>query len=460
MAQSTQKLREVINARRSEASAELEKAGKLTARARMDIIFDEGTFAEVGAFIGGDSDEDFCPVVTGYGSIDGLLVFAFSQDYSRLHGAMGKAHAQKICKIIKMATDANAPLIGVFDSAGAKIDEGSDALNACGEVISALLYCNDSIPTVAVISGPCGGAGAVAASLFNTIIVAEKTGSLYVVPSSMLEDKTLGKPEKLAETGVSAITAKDDAAACLAARDLCKYFTPEMITTDDGNRAFDSSVFENPKYDVHAVIENLFDADSFTELFAKRAPQMTVGLASMNGRVCGIVANNPSFKDGKMCPGACEKAIKLIKICRTLDAPVITLVDGVGVGTTDKIEIGGMAKKLAELAEAYQVCYSSRRITVITGEAYGTAYSVLGSKALGADFVLALDRAKISPMNPVSAVEFLGEVYDESKVDEIAAKWADENASPLEAAKKGYVDDIIEASELRARVASALEMFA
>lgn len=458
MAQSTQKLREIINARRSEASAELEKAGKLTARARMDIIFDEGTFAEVGAFIGGDSDEDFCPVVTGYGSIDGLLVFAFSQDYSRLHGAMGKAHAKKICKIIEMALEVNAPVIGVFDSAGAKIDEGSDALNACGEVISSLAFSKGMIPTIAVVAGPCGGAGAVAASLCDVIIVAEKTGSLYMVPSSMLEDKTLGKPEKLAETGVSAITAKDDAAACLAARDLCKYFTPEMITTDDGNRAFDSSVFENPKYDVHSVIGSLFDAGSFAELFAKRAPQMTVGLASMNGRVCGVIANNPSFKDGKMCPGACEKAVKLIKLCRTIDVPVVTLVDGVGVGTTDKIEIGGVADKLAELAMAYSA--SARKVTVITGEAYGTAYSVLGSKALGAGFVLALDRAKISPMNPVSAVEFLGEVYDESKVDEIAAKWADENASPLEAAKKGYVDDIIEASELRARVASVLEMFA
>ena len=458
MAQSTQKLREIINARRSEASAELEKAGKLTARARMDIIFDEGTFAEVGAFIGGDSDEDFCPVVTGYGSIDGLLVFAFSQDYSRLHGAMGKAHAKKICKIIEMALEVNAPVIGVFDSAGAKIDEGSDALNACGEVISSLAFSKGMIPTVAVVAGPCGGAGAVAASLCDVIIVAEKTGSLYMVPSSMLEDKTLGKPEKLAETGVSAITAEDDASACLAARAICRYFTPEMITSDDGNRAFDASVFENPKYDVHSVIGSLFDAGSFTELFAKRAPQMTVGLASMNGRVCGVIANNPSFKDGKMCPGACEKAVKLIKLCRTIDVPVVTLVDGVGVGTTDKIEIGGVAGKLAELAMAYSA--SARKVTVITGEAYGTAYSVLGSKALGADFVLALDRAKISPMNPVSAVEFLGEVYDESKVDEIAAKWADENASPLEAAKKGYVDDIIEASELRARVASALEMFA
>ena len=458
MAQSTQKLREIINARRSEASAELEKAGKLTARARMDIIFDEGTFAEVGAFIGGDSDEDFCPVVTGYGSIDGLLVFAFSQDYSRLHGAMGKAHAKKICKIIEMALEVNAPVIGVFDSAGAKIDEGSDALNACGEVISSLAFSKGMIPTVAVVAGPCGGAGAVAASLCDVIIVAEKTGSLYMVPSSMLEDKTLGKPEKLAETGVSAITAEDDVSACLAARAICRYFTPEMITSDDGNRAFDASVFENPKYDVHSVIGSLFDAGSFTELFAKRAPQMTVGLASMNGRVCGVIANNPSFQDGKMCPGACEKAVKLIKLCRTIDVPVVTLVDGVGVGTTDKIEIGGVAGKLAELAMAYSA--SARKVTVITGEAYGTAYSVLGSKALGADFVLALDRAKISPMNPVSAVEFLGEVYDESKVDEIAAKWADENASPLEAAKKGYVDDIIEASELRARVASALEMFA
>lgn len=456
MAQNTKELREIINARHSEASAELEKAGKLTARARMDVIFDEGTFAEVGAFIG--DGEEFCPVVTGYGAVDGMLVFAFSQDYSRLHGAMGKAHAKKICKIIEMALEVNAPVIGVFDSAGAKIDEGADALNACGEVISALSFCKGVIPTVAVVSGPCGGAGAVAASLCDVIIVAEKTGSLYMVPSSMLEDKTLGKPEKLAETGVSAITAKDDASACLAARAICRYFTPEMITSDDGNRVFDASVFENPKYDVHSVIGSLFDTGSFTELFAKRAPQMTVGLASMNGRVCGVIANNPSFKDGKMCPGACEKAVKLIKLCRTIDVPVVTLVDGVGVGTTDKIEIGGVAGKLAELAMAYSA--SARKVTVITGEAYGTAYSVLGSKALGADFVLALDRAKISPMNPVSAVEFLGEVYDESKVDEIAAKWADENASPLEAAKKGYVDDIIEASELRARVASALEMFA
>lgn len=456
MAQTTKKLREIINARHSEASAELEKAGKLTARARMDVIFDEGTFAEVGAFIG--DGEEFCPVVTGYGAVDGMLVFAFSQDYSRLHGAMGKAHAKKICKIIEMALEVNAPVIGVFDSAGTKIDEGSDALNACGEVISSLAFSKGMIPTVAVVAGPCGGAGAVAASLCDVIIVAEKTGSLYMVPSSMLEDKTLGKPEKLAETGVSAITAEDDASACLAARAICRYFTPEMITSDDGNRAFDASVFENPKYDVHSVIGSLFDAGSFTELFAKRAPQMTVGLASMNGRVCGVIANNPSFQDGKMCPGACEKAVKLIKLCRTIDVPVVTLVDGVGVGTTDKMEIGGVAGKLAELAMAYSA--SARKVTVITGEAYGTAYSVLGSKALGADFVLALDRAKISPMNPVSAVEFLGEVYDESKVDEIAAKWADENASPLEAAKKGYVDDIIEASELRARVASALEMFA
>lgn len=456
MAQNTKELREIINARHSEASVELEKAGKLTARARMDVIFDEGTFAEVGAFIG--DGEEFCPVVTGYGAVDGMLVFAFSQDYSRLHGAMGKAHAKKICKIIEMALEVNAPVIGVFDSAGAKIDEGSDALNACGEVISSLAFSKGMIPTIAVVAGPCGGAGAVAASLCDVIIVAEKTGSLYMVPSSMLEDKTLGKPEKLAETGVSAITAEDDASACLAARAICRYFTPEMITSDDGNRVFDASVFENPKYDVHSVIGSLFDTGSFTELFAKRAPQMTVGLASMNGRVCGVIANNPSFKDGKMCPGACEKAVKLIKLCRTIDVPVVTLVDGVGVGTTDKIEIGGVAGKLAELAIAYSA--SARKVTVITGEAYGTAYSVLGSKALGADFVLALDRAKISPMNPVSAVEFLGEVYDESKVGEIAAKWADENASPLEAAKKGYVDDIIEASELRARVASALEMFA
>ena len=458
MAKTTAELRRVINDRQGEAAAALAGTGKLSARARMDILFDEGTFVEVGAFVGGDGD-DLCPVVTGYGSVNGLLVFAFSQDYSRLHGAVGSAHAKKICRIIEMAYNAHAPLIGVFDSAGAKIEEGSDVLGAFGNVMTKMTLCRDVIPTVAVISGPCGGAAAVIASLFSVIVVAEKTGSLYTVPSSVLEDKTLGKPAKLAETGVSAITAEDDAGACAAAAALCDYFASELPAEDDANRPLDASLISGDEYDIHPVIENLFDAGTFTELYAKRAPQMTVGLASVNCRTCGVVANNPSVKGGKMCPGAAEKAVKLIKLCDTLHIPVVTLVDGVGVGTTDRIEINGAAGKFAELVSAYVLCCSPK-ITAILGKAYGSAFTVLGSKSVGADMVFALDRAKISAMNPESAVEFLGEVADESKVSESAASWAEKYASPLDAAKKGHVDDVIEASELRARIAAALEMLA
>ena len=457
MSKTTSELRAEINARQSAASEEVSKAGKLTARARMDVIFDAGTFVEVGAFVGGNKDDDFCPVITGYGAVNGLLTFAFSQDYSRLHGAMGKQHAKKICKIIEMAEKANAPLIGVFDSAGAMIEEGSDALAACGDIMSSVSAVKGDIPSIAVISGPCGGAGAVIASMFDVIIVAEKTGSLYMVPSVMLEDKSLGKPEKLAETGVSALTAENDEAACRAAADLCKYFTGSTESCDDANRAFDSSLISGEEYDIHPVIENLVDSGTFTELYAKRAPQMTVGLASINKHVCGIIANNPSFKGGKICPGAAEKAVKLLNLCSTLYVPVITLVDGVGVGTTDKIEIGGAAEKFAKLALAYAGLYSGK-ITAVLGKAYGSAFTLLGSKSLGANMTFALDRAKIAAMNPASAVEFLGEVADESKAAVTAEEWAEKAASPLDAAKKGHIDDIIEASELRARTAAALEM--
>lgn len=456
MAKSTAELRAIISATHSAASDELAKSGKLTARARMDIIFDAETFVEVGAFVGGEPDEDFCPVVTGYGSVGGLLVFAFSQDYSRLHGAMGKTHAEKIRRIIKMAENAHAPLIGVFDSAGAKIEEGSDALAACGSIISAMSDVRGFIPTIAVVSGACGGAAAVIASMSDVIIVAKKTGSLYVVPSSALTDKTLGKPEKLAETGVSAITAEDDADACAKAAKLCAYFAGDMQSEDDPSRAFDSSLLSGEEYDMHPVIENIFDAGSFTELYAERAPQMTVGLASMNSRVCGVIANNPAVKGGKLCPGAAEKAIKLMRLCRSVSVPVVTLVDGVGVGTTDRIEINGAAEKFAELAYSYSAC--SGAVTAVLGRAYGSAFTLLGSKSIGADFAIALDRAKIAAMNPETAVEFLGEVADESKVKITAESWTEKAASPLDAAKKGHIDDIVSAPELRARIAAALEM--
>ena len=204
MSKSISELRDLLNQRTNEATAELEKIGKLSARQRMDVIFDEGTFVEIGAFVGSgdaDSTDGYGAVITGYGSIDGYLVFAFAQDYSRLHGAMTAEQTAKIANIIQMAADKGTPLIGVFDSAGTKIDDGLTSLDNLGIAISTLSACKFDEPTIAVISGPCGGSAAVFASMFDYKIIAKKTGSLYMTPKNILENKSLTDAEELLGNG-------------------------------------------------------------------------------------------------------------------------------------------------------------------------------------------------------------------------------------------------------------------
>ena len=455
---SASELRKMI-AERTSATGE----GKLNAHARMKLLFDEGTFVEVGTYLCRkkteldlSSDEDFEPVVTGYGAVDGALVYAFSQDFSRLSGALGEMHAKKIVNIIEMAQNSEAPLVGVFDSAGAKILEGVDALAGYGRIMAAL---SDApyLKKIAVIAGPCGGSSAVIARMFDIIITTEG-GSLYIAPSSVLTDKTLGTPKHLAEAGISSLSAKDDAEAFALVGKLLSYFGETAESADDPSRAVDlDGIFANENYEVRDVIAQIVDAGSFFELKAEHASHMATGFATINSRPVGIVATDPAIKGGKLCPCSLEKAAEFIWLCGNFGLPVVTLVDTDGVAACDKAEAKDISRKLARLADAY-VSNADCGVTVVLGKAYGTAYTVMGSKALGARVALALDRAKIAPMAPERAVEFLGEVADESKASETAAEWAEKFASPLEAAKSGHIDDIIEASELRARIAASLEM--
>lgn len=463
----TSELRAILGERQNSATEELAKVGKLTARARMDILFDEGTFCEVGAYVNRkkteldiSGEEDFEPVITGYGAIGGTLVYAFSQDFSRLKGALGEMHAKKICKIYDMALKSEAPIIGVFDSAGAKILEGVDALAGYGAIIGKASIAKNVIPQIAVISGPCGGSAAVIARMFDIIITAKKTGSLYIVPDSALTNKNIGKPEWLAETGVSAITAEDDASALEAAKKLIPYFGSVIENDDDANRLVDvKELIENGGYDMHSVISQIADNGSFIELYAEHASHMITGFATVNSNVIGIVANNPAVKGGKLCPCVCEKAANFIDFCSEFGIPVLTLVDSDGVAMKDMAEEKDISLKLASLAYSYTGGLSDK-VTVVLGKAYGTVFTVMGSKELGVDVNLALDSAKIAAMSPERSVEFLGNVTDESKVKETADEWADKFTSPLEAAKGGYIDDIIEASELRQRIAASFEMLA
>jgi len=438
------------------------ETGKLNAHARMKLLFDEGTFVEVGTYLcrkrtelDVDFSDDFEPVVTGYGAIGGTLVYAFSQDYTRLSGALGEMHAKKIAKIIEMASGSGAPLVGVFDSAGAKIYEGVDALAGYGAIMSAIAKA-DHITKLAVVSGPCGGSNAVIAQMFDFIIATE-SGSLYIAPSSVLEDKTLGTPKKLAETGITSLTANDDADAFAYVKKLISYLYAENVSGDDPSRAVDiDGILENDNYEVRDVIAQIVDNGSFFELKADHARHMVTGFATVNSRPVAIIANDPAVKGGKLCPCTAEKAAEFIEFASARDIPVLTLVDSEGVAMCDKAEQKNISKKLAKLVRSYNNSYTN--VTVVLGRAFGTAYTVMASKGICRTVALALDRAQIAPMAPERAVEFLGEVADESKAVETAADWAEKFASPLEAAKSGHIDDIIEASELRARIAASLEM--
>lgn len=455
-------LRRAVESAETAADAKLAKLGKLSASARMKLLFDEGTFVETGKYIGrktteldsGD-DDSLEPVVTGYGAVNGVLVFAFSQDFSRLSGALGEMHAKKICNIYDMAKKAAAPIVGIFDSAGAKILEGVDALAGYGEIMARSATAD--IPQIAVVSGLCTGACAIISQMMDITVTAAKTGEMRMASSSVLTDKTLGTPEKLAEQGVSAVTAADDAGAIAKVRTLISYFGGELASSDDANRAVNVDALMQGEYDIHPVINEIADAGSFTELYAESAQMLVCGFATVNSKTVGIMANNPAVKGGKLCPGSADKAIKFVNLCNRYAIPMITLVDSCGIPSSDKAEEKGLAYKLALFAKAYATSYCPK-ISVVLGGAYGSLYSVFGSKAIGADIALALDSAKIAAMNPDSAVEFLGEVKDEARHKETAEKWAREFASPIRAAKGGHIDDIIASSELRARIAAAVEM--
>ncbi len=451
----TAELRALLKEGQTASEAALAKEGKLCARKRMAMIFDEGTFVEVGAYIGrkrteldSEADDSFEPVITGYGAVNGELVYAFSQDYSRLRGALGEMHARKIVKIIEMADAANAPLIGVFDSAGAKILEGVDALAGYGSIMAALTI---DIPKIAVVSGTCGGASAVLAEMFDIVIAAEKTAKIFSAPSGAKTEGIAASKE------LYDIVCADDASALMMARKLVPYCgDEEMPTADDANRLVDvESILANEAYNVHDIIDTVFDVASFTELGAHRARSMVTGLATMNGEPVVVIANNPEHKDGAICPCAAKKAIKALDLAFALDLPVITLVDAAGVADCEKAEEKALPLILADLAKAY-TCIGDLGVTVVLGKAYGTAYTVMGSKSLTGGLALALDSAKISALSPESAVAFLDQVKDESKHKETAEEWAARYASPLEAAKSGHIDDIIASEELRQRIGAAL----
>ncbi len=464
MINNTAELREMLNNKVTDNSADFDSTNRLTARERIENIFDQGTFVEIGSYVGEgaiDSLDNYGAVITGYGAINGNLAFIFSQDYSRLYGALTPSQSKKIINIIKMAVSKSAPLIGIFDSAGAKIDEGLTSIDTLTCAMKELACAKKSIYTIAAISGPCGGLQAAFASLFSFTIISKTNGTLYVSPKTALTDKTITSPEVLLKNGMVDILAENDLDACTEIKNICKLLS-NCQNSDNPNRLFDTSLLSG-EYNMVDVINELIDNGTFVEFQKDHAKSVITGLALINGQVTAIVATNPSAKQGKVCACGIEKASSFInKITYSKKfIPLLTLVDSKGLNYGDKPESKGYSQKLADLVEAYSE-YNSRcnssSITVVLGEAYGTVYSAFGSKSLGTGINYALDRSLIGIINPTTAVEFLGEVKDESNNSVDADNWAKENANVLTAARLGLIDDIIKDSELRQRIGASIMM--
>ncbi len=435
-------------------------ASTCDARAFVSALFDGGTFLETGTYVkGSSSDAEFEGVVTGCGAVDGRLVFAFVQDYANGRGAFTASHAAKIRALYDKALRAGAPVVGVYASAGARLGEGVDAVAGYGEVMSKIAEAKSRIPQIAVIAGACGGAAAAAASMADFLLADKEKGELYVLPES---DETMKKGVRadLYASGAEALAAKTkELLSFLPANSeegtVCGEVSPDINVPSsevEGLVLTDS--------DVRELIASLADGKNFFEVTSDKAPELVTGFLTVNGRAVGVVANQPTVLEGALTAGAAKKAARFVDFLGRFGIPVLTLVNTVGYGGEN---CGCYPAALASLAAAYASC-ASAKVTAVVGKAYGSAFTLLGSKRLGADTVFALDSSVISVLPPESAVEFVWDERLRKASDPAAARaslkeeWLATAASPLSAARSGDVDDIVAYEELKQRIAAALEI--
>lgn len=440
---------------------EEETAGTLDAKGRLERLFDAGTFSQIGTYVrrrndqsGIDNDYDFESVICGWGAVNGRLVYAFSQDTSRSAGSVSEAHARKICEIYRLAMENGAPVVGIFDSAGAYIPDGVRVMAGYGKIMKAVSSASGIIPQIAIAAGNVSGAAAVICGMFDIVIKADDA-SLSVNPAFNTDAKGM------ADMGVTAAKTADVASAISSARETLAYLpsnncegTPEEISSDNVNRAVTIA-----SDDAYEIIKAFADNGKFIELYADYAPEAVGGFVSVGGVSVGVVATNKTVNGGRLTAASVRKAARLVSLFDSFNIPTVTLVDSVGIDTSVASEASPFAAELAKLAGAYASA-TAPMITVITGEAYGSAFTVLGSKALGADIVYALDTAKIAAMNASSAVAFLmnGQITAEVSREDLERQWNESVATPVEAAASGEIDDIIASDELRIRIAAAVNM--
>ncbi len=466
--------------------------GKLTARERVELLLDEGSFREIDAFVThrttdfGLGDKKFLGdgVITGYGTIDQRLVYVFSQDFTVLGGSLGRAHANKIVKLQDLALQNGAPIIGLNDSGGARIQEGVVSLGGYADIFLRNTLSSGVIPQISCILGPSAGGAVYSPAITDFIIMTKETSYMFITGPDVVKSVTneevtaeeLGGAVVHNETsGVAHFATENEEHALFTIRQLLSYIplnnmddAPILTSKDDPLRtdaALDEIIPDNPNkpYDMHEIIEAIIDEGTFLEVQEHFATNIIVGFARLNGRSVGIVANQPEVLAGVLDIDASVKAARFVRFCDCFNIPLITLEDVPGFLPGVNQEHGGIIRHGAKLLYAFAEA-TVPKITVIIRKAYGGAYDVMSSKHLRGDINLAWPTAEIAVMGPEGAINILyrRELAESENPDarrtELVEEYREKFANPYVAASWGYLDDVIEPSQTRPRLINALEM--
>jgi acetyl-CoA carboxylase carboxyltransferase component len=466
--------------------------GKMTARERIESLLDQGSFTEIDAFVEHrctdlGMDEVKAPgegVVTGYGTIGGRLVYVFAQDFTVIGGSLGQAHAAKICKAMDMAVKVGAPVIGINDSGGARIQEGVDALCGYGDIFYRNVSASGVVPQISVIMGPCAGGAVYSPALTDFVFMVEKTGNMFITGPQVIKAVTgedvsaedLGGATVHASTsGVAHFTYPDEASTIAGIKKLLSFLPqnnvedPPMAATQDAPVRRDEGLKDiipdssNKPYDVRDVIKRVFDAGDYLEVQPLYAQNIVTCFAHLGGRSVGIIANQPKIMAGVLDINASDKASRFIRFCDAFNIPIVTLTDTAGYLPGVGQEHGGVIRHGAKLLYAYSEA-TVPKITVILRKAYGGAYIAMCSRHLGADQVFAWPSAEIAVMGPDGAANIIFKKDIEESSDPAAtrkekiAEYKQNFANPYKAAIRGYVDDVIDPADTRTRLVGALAM--
>jgi propionyl-CoA carboxylase beta chain len=469
-------------------------SGKLTARERLDLLLDAGSFVELDAFVTHRATEFGLSenhvlgdgVVTGHGTIDGRLVFVFSQDFTVFGGSLSEAYAEKICKIMDLAMRVGAPVIGLNDSGGARIQEGVASLGGYADIFLRNVLASGVVPQISVVMGPCAGGAVYSPAMTDFTIMVEHTSYMFVTGPNVVKTVTHeevdseflgGALTHTTKSGVAHLAAADEGEALDAARRILAYLpqnnlsdAPVVATSDRMDRTdrdLDDVVPDDPRmpYDMHHVISKIVDDATFLEIQPGWASNIIVGFGRLGGRSVGIVAQQPAVLAGALDIDASIKAARFVRTCDCFNVPVVTFVDVPGFMPGVAQEHGGIIKHGAKLLYAY--CEATvPKLTVITRKAYGGAYDVMSSKHIRGDMNFAWPTAEIAVMGAEGAVNIIFKdaiaAADDSAVEKarLVAAYEAEFANPYVAAARGYVDEVIKPSETRPRLIRALEILA